>query len=195
MKAIEKDPNNYAAHIYLGWILTHVGAFEDAARHLHKSLELSPDNPDALYGLGILNYHINDLDPASARLKKAIQISPQSRYHEMLGFVYLKQGDLTSAKGEFLNAINLKSSFSNYYNRHSLVYLILSYIEFRQNDPDEAREMLDNALEASRNVASLDITYPDFVRCMENSGYEYNVENAATCIEETREFLKSNNQQ
>lgn len=48
---IEKDANNYFAHLFLGRANDGLGLFEDAARAYYDATKIKPDDPQAWLGL------------------------------------------------------------------------------------------------------------------------------------------------
>ena len=77
-RALAIDPDDAEAHRRLGRLLTQLGEFERAARHLRSSLFLEPERAQALIALAELRLAQGDFNAACLVLNAALEADPGS---------------------------------------------------------------------------------------------------------------------
>jgi Tfp pilus assembly protein PilF/TolB-like protein len=77
-RALAIDPDDTEAHRRLGRLLTQLGEFERAARHLRSSLFLEPESAQALIDLAELRLAEGDFNAACVVLNAALEADPGS---------------------------------------------------------------------------------------------------------------------
>lgn len=98
-QAIETDPKDGVAHIYLGWTLTRFDRIPEAIAEYRCGLEITSDNV-ALTNLGELLAHTNQWDEAVACFRKAVQLYPND------AIAHFDLGWALSAVGQNAEAIS-----------------------------------------------------------------------------------------
>ncbi|MGH7599242.1 MAG: DUF6443 domain-containing protein, partial [bacterium] len=102
---LERDPQNAAAHIALGYL--YEAKFKNdkiAAQHYERALKLEPANAYALAHLGAVYLRLDRLAEAESVLQKALasdqnsSASERQSLQDALGLVYLKKGLLDEAR-------------------------------------------------------------------------------------------------
>ena len=74
--AIQQDPSDGLAHLYLGGVYHQQGRSLDAAQTLTRAVELQPSSAQARYNLGIVLEHLGAADQAQAAYGQAIALQP-----------------------------------------------------------------------------------------------------------------------
>lgn len=101
---LQKNPDVWNAWFMLGWGLRKLGRFEDAMQAFQKSLECEggEDNTDTLNELSICYMEIGELKKSREMLEKAlIKDSENTKIISNLGFLALKEGDISKAQRYF----------------------------------------------------------------------------------------------
>jgi tetratricopeptide (TPR) repeat protein len=76
--ALELNPNNFMAHLRLGFLLYHVKSeYEKGLAHYRKALGLEPGDPRIQYDVGMALMHQRDFDAAVAHLGRALSAMPE----------------------------------------------------------------------------------------------------------------------
>src|SRR5207245_5764574 len=101
-RAVELKPNQAAAHGNLGFVLFHLGRWDDALSSLKRSVELDPTNPIGLAeGIGPISAALGDRVSAEAAWRKALELQPESpsvpRFRIAVFFYYGRPGEALSA--------------------------------------------------------------------------------------------------
>jgi tetratricopeptide (TPR) repeat protein len=76
-RAIELDPDDAQAHLYLGLTDQQLHRLDDAGAELQKAVALNPDDSEGHYYLGLLYSDQGKYEPAIAEFQKALDIDPQ----------------------------------------------------------------------------------------------------------------------
>ncbi len=63
-RALQADPNDFPANLYLGAILRHDGGTAESAPYLERALQLRPASPEAQFQIAALHAANGNLDPA-----------------------------------------------------------------------------------------------------------------------------------
>ena len=99
---IEKNPKIWNAWFLLGWALRKLCRFDDAKQAFEETIKLGGDNCDTLNELAICQMELGDLAGSKKTLLDAFQLEPENtKIMSNLGFVALKEGDISSARGYF----------------------------------------------------------------------------------------------
>ena len=104
---LESEPNNVDANYWLGIAYQELDNFEQAERHLRKTIEFAPEREEVYNALGYLfaEYGTN-LDEAVALIQQALEKSPENgAYLDSLGWAYFKQGKLYQAAQQLERAV------------------------------------------------------------------------------------------
>ena len=118
-EVVDRDPENSAVHLRLGWLYTWLDRFDDAISEHKLAIRLDPENVDAHRGLGYA-YEVGDsLSRAPHSYERARQLAPSAEYratmHWLLGRAYWRLGDNERALAEFRSAIAIRPNDSKYY--------------------------------------------------------------------------------
>jgi hypothetical protein len=112
-KAVAEDSQNYLAHYYYAYALSHEGMTEGEVvanypaetvqlmrTELQKAIELKPDFPESYHLLAFVNLATDDrLDESIQLIRKALALSPGSdEYLFVLTQVYLHKQDFAAAR-------------------------------------------------------------------------------------------------
>lgn len=102
-KVLSINPENASAMNYLGYMLADRNIRLSEAKDLiQKALNLDPNNGAYLDSLGWALYRLDKLDDAESTLLRAIDRAPHDpTVHDHLGDVYMKQGKLKDAIGQW----------------------------------------------------------------------------------------------
>lgn len=99
---IEKNPKIWNAWFLLGWGLRKLCRFDDARQAFEETIKLGGDNCDTLNELAICQMELGNLAGSKKTLLDAFQLEPENtKIMSNLGFVALKEGDISSARGYF----------------------------------------------------------------------------------------------
>ena len=105
-KAIEVQPDLFAAYLNLGGIHKDLGNLDYALASTLKALEIRPGNFNALINLGGIYKNLGKLDHALASALEALEIkSDSSMALSLLGSIRMAQGKTQEAKKNLLTAI------------------------------------------------------------------------------------------
>ncbi len=106
-KAGNVDPNVVKrnlcnAHQSLGNELAKKGDYREAVGHAESAATLDPVNPSPLVQAGAYYLRLDELNRAIEKLEKAITVKPgELTAHEMLGYAYYRDNDLSSARAQW----------------------------------------------------------------------------------------------
>ena len=76
--ALERNPDNFMAHLRLGFLLYHVKSrYEEGMAHYRKALRLEPTDARIQYDLGMARMHQGEFDAAADHLANALQGMPE----------------------------------------------------------------------------------------------------------------------
>ncbi|MCM8830003.1 MAG: tetratricopeptide repeat protein [Candidatus Omnitrophica bacterium] len=80
----------------------------DAEVYISKGLTYFPNNVNLFFNLALINFYNNDFDRAKKHLDRVLEINKYYRdAHFLKGLMYEKKGDITAAKREFVNELNV----------------------------------------------------------------------------------------
>jgi tetratricopeptide (TPR) repeat protein len=90
------------AHQNLAGELAKKGDFRAAARHADSAAAVDPKNMSPLVQAGAYYLRLDEVNMAIERLEKAITVKPgELTAHEMLGYAYYRDNDLSSARAQW----------------------------------------------------------------------------------------------
>ena len=101
-KALEHDPNSYAALVNLGAALGALGKLEKALEANGQAVELRSEEPLARSQLGLTYFHLERLEEAEEQLKRAKKLDPGhfSSPQLTLAEIYRRRQDLAAEAAE-----------------------------------------------------------------------------------------------
>ncbi|MCM8820769.1 MAG: hypothetical protein NC932_02315 [Candidatus Omnitrophica bacterium] len=80
----------------------------DAEVYISKGLTYFPNNVNLFFNLALINFYNNDFDRAKKNVDRVLEINGYYRdAHFLKGLMYEKEGDITAAKREFVNELNV----------------------------------------------------------------------------------------
>jgi tetratricopeptide (TPR) repeat protein len=89
LKAIQADPNDFDANLYLGGILLYDGSATEAAPYLEKAHKLRPSSSEVGFQMGLLNKARGHLEDALADWQQVERQSPDFlQVHVQLAKLY-----------------------------------------------------------------------------------------------------------
>jgi tetratricopeptide (TPR) repeat protein len=89
--ALEQDPEDFHANVYLGWIYLRDQRHADAAAPLAAAVRTKPGHPGLLYLLAQVRHASGDLTESAALLERAVESAPDfTPAHVLLARVYGK---------------------------------------------------------------------------------------------------------
>lgn len=104
--ALERDPDNVDAHVFLGFVLMAQGNALESRRLLLRAIELSPTNGEAYYQLGILSAQEGDTVGARKLLAAALVLRPDYAVaHAALGVLAERGGQQVEAIDHYRRAL------------------------------------------------------------------------------------------
>ena len=115
--ALELNPNNFTAHLKLGFLLYNVKQMhEQGMAHYRKALRLDPNDPCIHHDLGMALLHQGKFDPAIGHLSTALRGMPHgldkqysaARMHESLGTALSYSGKSAEAAAHLAEAVRLE---------------------------------------------------------------------------------------
>lgn len=132
-----------------GWAHYELGNAEKAKQNFQKAIELSGNTTTGHEGLGVYYYYMDEgkvnnksrqFSKAAKKFKLLTNLEPQkSRYYVWLGWAYFRLNKLGKAKMALTNAKDLN-------NQAAEAYRGLAWIDYRQNNSDEALLKFKKAL-------------------------------------------------
>jgi len=167
------DPNNAAAHEYLGMLYIGSKQKDLAVQHLEMAVDLDPTRWAAYNALGVLADATGDYARAIGYYEQALQQRPESAMLlTNLGYSHYLTGDLEDAERFFLVAIGVDRNYQpaianlglirarggNYASAVDILENIMDrakalndvgYIAFVNGDIEEAERLLGDAVKAS----------------------------------------------
>ncbi len=132
----------------LGQVYVRVGALEQAATALKKSLEFDPEIPETHYALATVYHRQNHPDLAETSYREAIRLQPDySAAHSNFAIFLYQTKRAVEARQHFESAIRYNPDYAlGHYN-----YALMLRAEGKV---DEARRQLDQALDYGSNLDS-----------------------------------------
>lgn len=163
-QALEREPDIYVIHDYLGYSLLLLGELGAARREYEAFVESVPREPKGHYGLGLIDLEETRLDAAAEHFRRAIELHEEllrelgrgdarqvaarqpefAECHARLGEVHFARGEYAAARAELLRATSLcPGNISAFYT--------LSLVHRRLGDEtlaDQAAERYESARQA-----------------------------------------------
>jgi len=132
-RALEVQPQNSQAEMYLGYVLYKQKKFSEARIYLEKTIKADATVPESFYYLGLIVQEENEDERAIALLEKAVQVSPTfANAHVALGASYLKLKDYLRAQKELELGAKLNPDDSKAHYQLAVLYA-------RLKDPKRAQ--------------------------------------------------------
>lgn len=116
--AIEMDPRNYLAWLYLAMSQPDDPAYyDDAVRYAQNAVRLNPLSADGHNNLAIYLTHAGKVDEGLAEYRKSVQIRPRSALgHYNLGVAFVHANRSPEAMDEFRLSARLDPTFASPHN-------------------------------------------------------------------------------
>lgn len=106
--ALRLNPKSALAQYNYAMFLVREGKPKEAAGRFENALQIDPKYADAQYDFGNLLYEKRDLDGAKLHYLAAARIAPpRAAVHNMLGIIFLRQGQTSQAILQFAEALEL----------------------------------------------------------------------------------------
>ncbi|MBT8092925.1 MAG: tetratricopeptide repeat protein [Gammaproteobacteria bacterium] len=141
------QPNDMNAYANLGGAYTLVGNFASAALAYKKAIEIEPTE-NAYSNLGMMQYYLNDTEAAIESLNRAVELQPNDYLaRSNLGDALWVGGREPEARREFEKAEALASGALRVNANDPLVTMDLAWIKTALDKHDEARNLIEKALE------------------------------------------------
>jgi tetratricopeptide (TPR) repeat protein len=170
-KALGVNPNNVAAHAFLGGILTDSGQLEEAHQHLAEALRLDPKNVDAHYYLGNALAKQKRYDVAIQAWKRAIELDPKhSGAQSNLGGVLVGLGRLPEAEKVLGAAVAADPNDPSARNNLGSVLSKLGRREAAVRQWREAVRLDDQLFEAHQSLGTALLEAGDFDGALQHLG-------------------------
>ncbi|HSS20442.1 MAG TPA: tetratricopeptide repeat protein [Pyrinomonadaceae bacterium] len=136
-RAIELQPNNAQAQMYLGYVLYKQKKLNEARGYLEQAIKSDTGVPEPFYYLGLIVQEENDDERAIPLLERAIQVSPAfANAHVALGASYLKLKDYPRAQKELELGAKLNPDNSKAHYQLAVLYA-------RLKDPKRAQAEME----------------------------------------------------
>jgi tetratricopeptide (TPR) repeat protein len=170
-KALAVNPNNAAAHAFLGGILTDSDQLEQAHQHLAQALRLDPKNVDAHYYLGNLLGKQQRYDQAIKSYQKAIALDPKhASAGNNLGGVLTGLGRLPEAEEVLRAAVAADPNDASARNNLGSVLSKLGRREEAMRQWREAVRLDDQLFEPHQSLGTAMLEAGDFDGAVEHLG-------------------------
>ena len=103
-----EEPPNGQTHFSLGSYLFKAGRFEEAAKHLRRSLDLFPNSANSRFYLAKISESEGDLGRAEEIYREIVNLRPNHAHaHAALGRLALKNGRFQQAEELLKHSIRL----------------------------------------------------------------------------------------
>src|ERR1041384_4990306 len=136
-RALQLQPDNAQAQMYLGYVLYKQKKFGEAKAHLEKTIKADAKLPEPLYYLGLILQEENEDEQAVTVLERAIAVSPAfANAHVALGASYLKLKDYQRAQKELELGAKLNPDDSKAHYQLAVLYA-------RLKDPKRAQAEME----------------------------------------------------
>lgn len=145
-EAVERDSSGQT-HFSLGSYLFQAGRFEEAAKHLRRSLDLFPNSANSRLYLAKISESEGDLGRAEEIYREIVNLRPNHAHaHAALGRLALKDGRLQQAEELLKHSIRLDPEYRQAHYTLGLLYN-------RIGEPEKAREELQKSEELRQAAA------------------------------------------
>lgn len=149
-RALEHDPQCYAAQLGLARTLTRMRRQDEALAAAQRCVELEPDQADGHATLGILYFLLDDLDAAAAALERAMALAPEDPdAHLTLAQVLTDRKQYAEAEERLAQARELISHLPDAQTRDELSALawhVETYLRLAQGDNIAATRAAQEAI-------------------------------------------------
>jgi TolB-like protein/DNA-binding winged helix-turn-helix (wHTH) protein/Tfp pilus assembly protein PilF len=180
-RALELDPGNFDANTVYGYLLVHVGRFDEAIREGEIAVQLDPMSSESQSALGRFLYRAHRYEEAIPHLQRAIELEPRSLTpNYRLGDVYAQMGRYEEALAAYERSGRAVSKGGYPQGGIARVYALMGRRrEARQmitgrketpyitaavyvalGDKDEAFRILEKAVEGHQNLTPLKVEPP-----------------------------------
>ncbi len=123
-KIVEREPQQLAALINLGWIAQREKAWGEAEAYLKKAQHLAPENAPVWLALGVVYLEQNRIDFAQAAFSQVVALEPENaRAHRLLGLTFGRKAWYSGAEAELRRSIELEPSDAGAHFNLAVVYL------------------------------------------------------------------------
>ena len=140
-EAVGKDSNGQT-HFSLGYYLFEAGRFEEAAKHLRRSLDLAPNSANSRFYLAKISETEGDLGRAEEIYREIVRMRPNhARALAALGRLALKDGRLQQAEGLLTRSISLDPDYRQAHYTLGLLYSQTGEIEKAREELGRAEEL------------------------------------------------------
>ncbi|MGD0572956.1 MAG: tetratricopeptide repeat protein [Sedimentisphaerales bacterium] len=146
-KAIEKNPQDIFAHLYLGVAYSKLGRYQEAIESYKQTIRIKPNLADAHYNLSIAYSELGRYQDAIDACKQAISFEPNFTWaYSNLGRAYGNLGRWQEAIESYKQAIRLKPDNAEAYYNLGIAY-------FERDSYQEAIESYKQAIRVRPNYA------------------------------------------
>ncbi len=123
-QVLKRSPDQAEALNDLGFALTRLGRFEEAAAALRRSIEIE-DSERARFNMGSLFEQLERYDDAIVEFNEALRINPaRGEYHLAAGNVHAKRGEIDRALQQYTRALEKNGRLTKaYYGRVGIYQL------------------------------------------------------------------------
>lgn len=145
-EAVKKEPKSVSALLLLGDLSFQAKKYTQAETAYRKAIKLQPENGDIYNNLCLVYLEQNaGIDKTEDLIRKAIAVTPEHRayYLDTLGTIFLKQGRIADAIGEYKKAIELLPADNAAYLAEAYGHLAEAYRV--AGYPEKAREAEQSA--------------------------------------------------
>ena len=150
-KSLELNPLNADAHKILGLNHVMLGSLDDAEKHLQEAARLKPDSAEIRYLLGRVYYTRDSYPLARQEFEEAVRLDPTYvKAYDNLGLAWEALGNNAVAVENYHKAIELSRQQGL---RYEWPYINLSTHYNRQNQPDQAVQFAEKAIEINPRAA------------------------------------------
>ena len=119
--SVAKNPDNYRAHINLGYAFRKEGRLEDAVTHYLEALRIAPNFATAHSNLGVALAQQGNLKDAFSHFAEALRIRPDdSEILTNYGQAYMQQGNINEAVSYFSKALKACPDNSKAHNNFGI---------------------------------------------------------------------------
>ena len=156
IKALDADPNNYAALVNFGVLLKTLNRLDEAKVSFVKAIKINPKIELGYLNLGNIFFKLNKLDEAETNYKKTIEIKPNyAEAHFNLGIIYDNTDRSDQAELSYNEAIKLKPNYSQAYNNLGNLYRKLKRTNEAEINYKKLIEINSSSAEAYYNLGNL----------------------------------------
>lgn len=133
-KALQRDPNNPAVHLYLATALESMGAYQRAVAVYQHAVKMNLANDEIYSRLGKAYLRLHQMDKAAAAMAHAAEMNPNDVDNMCrLGNVYLQLGRRDDARRAFEAVIAQSNQFGP-------AYVGLGLLAVTRGDAESARQ-------------------------------------------------------